>query len=99
MLTIDIKGTIHDQFRLPAVSSLLKNGNLNMSYEEGFIRETDRIYVLIQVADRMHAFFLGFAFGTDEFEYHSKHFGQDHPGYRPKVVRKIDELLALIRID
>jgi hypothetical protein len=85
VLTIDIKGTIHDQFRLPPAPRFSGDADGTMRqqegsirtadrYEEDFIRRADHVYVLIQVVDRAHAFFRGFAFGSDEFKYHGKQF-------------------------
>jgi hypothetical protein len=81
LLTIDIKGTTYNEFRL----------------RKQFIRRPDHIYVLIQVVEREHAFFRGFAFGNDDFEEHRKEFYEDQPGYKPTVVRPLPSLEELIR--
>lgn len=80
ILTIDVKGTTYNEFRLP----------------EHFIRKPDHIYVLIQVVEREHAFFRGFAFGTDEFEEHRKNPFEDETLYKPRSVRALSELEQLI---
>jgi hypothetical protein len=106
VLTIDIKGTTYDQFRLPAVADLSGDADWNtrcqagftrMAYhhEEAFIRREGHIYVLIQVVDE-HAHFLGFAFSNDVFEYHEKQFAGDQPGFAPKVLHTFEELLVLM---
>ena len=41
-LTVDIKGTVHDQFRLPAVPKLLADGEGNLGNERIFIRTAHR---------------------------------------------------------
>ena len=64
-------------------------------FEEDFIRGADHIYILIHVVDA-HTYFLGFAFGTDKFEYHEGQFGWDQSGYEPKVLRTLEELLVLL---
>jgi hypothetical protein len=81
VLTIDVKGTTYNEFRLP----------------KQFIRTPDHIYVLIQVVEREHAFFRGYAFGNDEFEEHRKKSYEDQPGYKPKVVRALPALEELMR--
>jgi hypothetical protein len=80
ILTMDVKGTIRgDQFRL----------------SEGFISSAEHAYVLIQVVDRLHAHFWGFAFGN-EFEFHRKQFPEDQPGYQSVKRRTLAELLVLV---
>jgi len=107
MLTADVKGTVHNQFRLPAKLRLSGDGDDNPRdeeifiptadrYEEDFIRKADHAFVFMQVVDRAHAFFRGFAFGNDEFRYHGKRFPQDQPGYKPKELRPLEEFLVLV---
>jgi hypothetical protein len=97
VLTIDVKGTKYTEFRLPGIKRPW--GDIRgRGYDESFIRRPDHIYALI-VIDREHAFFKGFAFGSDEFAIKFARFSGDSPGYYPRKLRCFDELLLLLSFD
>jgi hypothetical protein len=48
------------------------------------------------VVELKHAFFRGFAFGTDEFEEHRKNPFEDETLYKPRSVRALPDLEQLI---
>ena len=97
VLTIDVKGTKHSEFRLPGIKRPWEDIR-GWGYDESFIRRPDHIYVLV-VINREHAFFKGFAFGSDEFALRLSRFSGDSPGYYPRKLRSFDELLPLMSFD
>lgn len=102
-LTVDIKGTgtIHDRLLLPAAVETVE-GPVGITCVKGFICEPNHIYVLIQVVGGQHAFFRGFAFGSDQFRPTYMRLGKDLPTrfyYYPASPRTEQELLALLRAE
>jgi|SRR6185437_839119 len=85
ILTIDVKGTKYIEFRLAGIERSWEDAR-GWGYDENFIRRRDHIYVLI-VTRSEHAFFKGFAFGTDEFAIRFPRFPGARPGYSPKRLR------------
>jgi hypothetical protein len=75
--TVDVKATRHDD---------------PPHLREGFIRRPDHVFAYIQVVDLKHAFFRGFAFGSDGFVLCGEQFGRP-AGYEPgRELRKPEEL-------
>lgn len=97
VLTIDIKGTKYSEFRLPRIRRSWQDTR-GWGYDGNFIRRPDHIYVLI-VINREHAFFKGFAFGSDEFAFRFSRCPGDSHGYYPNKLRFLDELLLLMNFD
>lgn len=69
-LTVDVKGTTYNDCPPLTTKSL--------------IRRPDHVFVYIGVVDRLHAFFRGFAFGSDEFVYQTSWYWEGESGFRPK---------------
>jgi hypothetical protein len=102
-LTVDIKGTgtIRDRLLLPAAVETVE-GPVGITCVKGFICEPNHIYVLIQVVGGQHAFFRGFAFGSDQFCPTYMRLGKDLPTrfyYYPANPRTEQELLALLHAE
>jgi hypothetical protein len=89
-LTIDVKGTVCGR----AINGIMRS---RFPWIPNWISRDDHIYVLLQVADRQHVFFRGFAFGNDKPTAQVQNEDRiTHYVERPGPSRTLEELDALL---
>jgi hypothetical protein len=89
-LTIGIKGTEHGKYSGGGVRS-------SLPYQPNWNQSRDHIYVCIQVIDRKHVFFCGFAFGDDKKSAQISFVGNARQRWKaPSTLRTLEELECLM---
>jgi len=90
-ITIDMKGTTHGHSRAGTITS-------SFPHQREWCKRTDHAYVLLQVVDRAHVFFRGFAFGDDPVSAQAYFIEKGGHGFWeiPKPIRTLNELEELV---